>query len=269
MTSPATPLLLSDGTEIERVPWSTLGPEFVASWGQPRGKLQPEHLEILGPTGSGKSYLLVDMLRARQVVRGSSIIFIATKAADATVGEFGWPIVDTWRGVQKHDQVVYWPRTRRLGTERMELQAAKIEDLLNHLWQPESNTVVVFDEFAYVETLSPNLKKTLQTYLREGRSHGITVVCGKQRPQGVQRDMSSETDWKVSFRMNDRADNERTAELFGVKREYAMVLEHLDRERHEFLIQHKLTGAQYVSWVDVPMTTKASAQQSTGYRKAA
>jgi hypothetical protein len=105
-------------------------------------------------------------------------------------------------------------------------------------------------------------------YLREGRSHGITVVAGKQRAQGVNRDMHSETDWKIAFKMNDADDNERLAELFGDRKLFVPVIEGLDRRAHEFLIQHKLSGTQYISWVDKPLAPKAQPVR-TGYRKAA
>lgn len=250
-STPSRPQLSS---EVPRVPWSEIGPEFIAAWGQPRGKLMPEHLEILGPTGSGKSYLLVDVLKERARRRGSSIIFVATKAADSTVEGLGWPIVDTWREVTRQDQCVYWPRTSKLGIERKIFQAEKIEDLINRLWKKDANTVLVLDEFVYIEDLSAELKELLAMLLREGRSHGLTVVGGKQRVQGVQRNFHSETDWKVAFKMNDMDDNERLAQLFGAKKFFIPVIESLDREKHEFLIQHKLTDTQYISWVDKPLS---------------
>lgn len=251
------------------MPWSVLGPDFIASWGRPRGKAQPEHLEILGPTGSGKSYLLVDILRERVRRRQSSVVYVVTKQADSTIHQLGWPITDSWRDVLRNDQVVFWPRTGEIGARRKAYQAARIQDLLDRLWQEDANVVVVFDEAAYIETLSGDLRDTMQMYLREGRSHGITCVLGKQRAQGIQRDMHSETDWKVAFRMNDFEDNERAAQLFGAKRVYTPVLESLDRERHEFLIQHKLTGAEYISWVDRPLAPPppSGPARSAGYLK--
>lgn len=259
------PPLSSPGpAAVERVPWSVLGPEFIAAWGRPRGVNQPEHLEILGPTGSGKSFFLVQILLERVRRRATSVVFIATKQADPTVRAMGWPIVSDWRGVNKYDQVVYWPRSRKLGAARKAYQVAKIQDLLDRLWVPESNTLVVFDEVAYVESLSRDLRETVQTYEREGRSHGIGLVLGKQRVQGVQRDMHSETDWKIAFKMNDGNDNERLAELFGPKKEWLPVIESLDRENHEFLIQHKLTGTAYISWVDQPVKP---GEHRSGYRR--
>lgn len=265
-TSPRTSFPGTD-LDLERVPWSVLGPEFIASWGQPRGKLMPEHLEIAGPTGSGKSYLLVDAIKERVRRRKSSAIYIATKQADDTIDALGWPIARTWREVRRHDQVVYWPRTKAIGEARKRFQAERIGDLLNRLWQPKANTVVVFDEFAYIETLPGDLKAICQMYLREGRSHGLTCVCGKQRIQGVQRDMHSETDWKFGFKMNDREDNERLAELFGERKLYLPIIDTLDREKHEFLVQHKMTGTQYISWVDKTLAPKTRPRR-TGYRKA-
>lgn len=257
MTTPLTARRPSDAEvpEVPRIPWSRLGPEFVAAWGRPRGKNQPEHMEIVGPTGSGKSMLKRDILLERARRRGTSIVTIATKNADETMDAMGWPITDVWRDVRKHEQVIFWPRTSKLGEEREEYQADRIEDLLNRLWQKDANTVVDFDEWVYVEGLSSRMKKLLNMYVREGRSHGLTCLMGKQRVQGTQRDMHSESDWKAAFKMNDTDDNQRLAELFGSRREWLPVIDSLDRERFEFLIQHKLTGASYISWVDRPVTT--------------
>jgi nucleoside-triphosphatase THEP1 len=254
---------------IERIPWSVLGPEFIAIWGRPRGKPQPEHLEILGPTGSGKSFLLVQILIERVRRRKTAVVFVATKQADDTVSSMGWPIVSTWREAAKHDQVVFWPRTKDKGTKRKAFQAARIQDLLDELWQPDANTVVVLDEIAYIEGLNRDLRDDVNMYLREGRSHGIELVMGKQRPQGIQRDMHSESDWKIAFKMNDRNDNERLAELFGTKKDWVPVIESLDRERHEFIIQHKLTSTQYISWVDAPVSPRKVARDQHTYRKSA
>lgn len=213
----------------------------------------PEHIEFLGPNGSGKSMLKRDMLLERARRRGTAIVCIVTKQADKTADDFGWPVVDDWRGVGKHEQCVFWPRTKKLGREREAFQAARIQDLMEHLWKADANTVVDFDEAVFVEGLSDEIKHLLNMYLREGRSHGLTCSLGKQRTQGIQRDMHSETDWKCVFKMNDRQDSERAAELFGPKREWLPVMDSLSREKFEFLIQHKLTDQTYISWVDKPV----------------
>lgn len=220
-------------------------------WGRPRGKNEPEHLEVLGPTGSGKSYFITVVLKERVALRHTGVIVICTKPADKTMTAMGWPVVRDWHGVQRHDQVIFWPRTSATGAKRRAHQEAAIRSLLERLWTPESNNVIVFDEIAYVEGLSAELRDLVQMYYREGRSQGIAVVASKQRPQGVNRDMHSETAWKVAFKPADRQDAERVAELFGPKREWVPVLEGLDNEKREFVITQKLTGTSYISWIDI------------------
>lgn len=259
MTTPLTRRRPSDidVPDVPRIAWSELGPDFVASWGRPRGKDMPEHIEIVGPTGSGKGMLKRDMLLERARRRGTHIVSIVTKEADRTADSMNWPVVESWAGVRKYDQCIFWPRTSKLGEEREEYQEAKIRDLLERLWTPDANTVVDFDEWVYIENLSTRMRRLLNMYLREGRSHGLTCMMGKQRVQGTQRDMHSESDWKCAFKMNDTDDNKRLAELFGNVRAYLPVIESLDRERFEFLIQHKLTGQTYISWVDQPVKAPA------------
>lgn len=242
-----------DFQQPERIPWSVLGPEFIAAWGRPRGKNEPEHLQILGPSGSGKGVLQRDILLERARRRQSHMVFVATKPADKTTMSMGWPVTDTWKGVQQHEQVIYWPKTSRLGQARKEYMAAKIMDLLGRLWTPDSNTVVVFDELMRLEKLGPDVKEMTEMYFTEGRALGITCVYGKQRTQGVARDATGNTDWKITFRMNDEDDTARVAELFGSRREYIPVINSLDRERFEFLIQHRMTLTTYISWVDKPV----------------
>lgn len=258
-------MVYDEPKEIPRVPWSKLGPAFIKEWGRYDPKdPQPEHIEFLGPNGSGKTFLkqqiFIEMVRRRE----SAIIVIATKQQDKTITALGWPVVSTVREALKHDQCVFWPRTKAMGVARKQFQAERIQDLLDNLWKPDANVIVDFDEFAYVEGLNADLKATCNMYLREGRSHGITVSAGKQRPQGVQRDMHSETRVTAGFKMKDDEDNERLATLMGSKRELMPVIKALDRGRHEFLFKHDQSDSLFVSWVDKPVKPRKNRQ---GYRK--
>jgi nucleoside-triphosphatase THEP1 len=227
--------------------------DFIAQWGYPDGKFEPEHVEILGPTGSGKTYFLATILQERVYSRGSGVVFVATKPADATILALGWPIVSDWKGVTQNKQCIFWPRTSALGTRRKEYMAAKIDDLLGRLWVNDSANIVAFDEIATVEQLSPELKNLVQMYWREARSVGITVIGMKQRPQGIQRDMHSEATWVVSFKPKDEDDALRYAEILGGKKQWGPILSQLDREEHEFVIKYERTGDAAVSWVDMPL----------------
>lgn len=250
---------------IERVPWSVLGPEFAAVWGRadPRNP-EPEHAEIIGMNGSGKTYLLIKILQDRMLVRNSHIVLIVTKRSDKVFAKLGWPIVRDVRDVFRHRVCIFWPQTNLIGSQRKAYHEVRVRELLTRLWQPDANRVVAFDEIAYVESLSPEMRELIGMYWREGRSNGITVVAMKQRPQGVQRDMSSETWWTFAFVPKDRADAERFAELFGSKREWLPVFDSMNPDRHEFLVRHTRSRAAYISWVDQPVRPIAPRDNDRG-----
>lgn len=239
---------------VQRVPWSVLGPEFASVWGRANpSNPEPEHVEIIGMNGSGKTYLLLKILQERMLVRNSHIILVVTKRSDRVFALLGWPVVREIRELRKYRQCIYWPQTNLIGRPRKAFHEARIREFLSRYWQPESNRVIAFDEIAYIESLSPEVKELIAMYWREGRSNGLTVVAMKQRPQGVQRDMSSETWWTFAFVPKDRNDAERFAELFGNRREWLPVFDAMNPDNHEFLVRHTRTRQAYISWVDEPL----------------
>ena len=61
----------------QRVPWSELGQLFTAAWGRADpSNPDPEHLEIVGQNGSGKSYLMCTMLQDRMVRRKTGAVIV-------------------------------------------------------------------------------------------------------------------------------------------------------------------------------------------------
>lgn len=262
MTSTSTPSLPtapgSEVAQVERVPWSVLGPQFISTWGYARGEAMPEHVEILGQTGSGKSYFETCILLQRQRARGSHIVVVATKPADATLTATGWPVVDKYPPDDPRvTAVIFWPQAAGLDKEGQHQQAAKIMSLLAKLWHPDANIIIVFDEIAYLcnDLNFPDLplKIALAKYYREGRGLGITIVASTQRPQGVIRQMHSESGWTVCFAPKDEEDAERMAQVLGGKKTYLPILKTLNRQKYEFLIVHGLTGKMYISWIDHPL----------------
>lgn len=272
MTSPFTPRTdpgsdyrtTADGlTTVECVPWSVLGPQFIRTWGYARrGERMPEHLEILGQTGSGKSFFEVCILLQRAAARGSHIVVIATKPADDTLLSTGWPIITKWPPEDPRQTAnIFWVQAEGLTVEGQRRQAAAIMTLLRQLWKADSNIIVVFDEVAYL-CLDLNerdfpFRVVVAKYYREGRGLGITIVASTQRPQGVIRQVHSESGWTVCFAPKDEEDAERMAQVLGGKKTYLPILRLLNREKYEFLIVHGLTGKMYISWIDHPLPLPA------------
>jgi hypothetical protein len=245
---------------IERVPWSELAQEFAETWGRADpSNPQPEHVEVLGINGSGKTLWVCKAVQERMVVRHTPVVFLQSKPADDTVMKLGWPVITNGdvKRVQKERWSVYWPQTNATGRARRDFQADKFRDLLDAMWRANSNIIVVYDDVGYIQSLSTSdgepLNPIIEMYLREGRSSGITNVLVKQRPQGAKREMHSETYWTVAFAPKDEDDMERFAQLYGPKRPWMEVFKQMDSNKHEFLIKHFRTGQAYISWVDTPL----------------
>lgn len=237
--------------QIQRIPWSSLGPEFAIIWGRadPENP-QPEHVEVIGMTGSGKSEFAMKINQERMIVRNPREIMIVTKQEDDIFGNLGWPIVERFDDLKKHRQCIYWPKTDKLGDERKAFHEKLLYEFLTRCWKKKAWLTVTFDEIAYVESLSPRVKQLVGMWWREARSMKITIVAMKQRPQGVLRDMHSESGWTAAFKPKDEDDAERFAELLGNKRVWQPVMDAMNADNHEFVIKHTRTGIAYISWID-------------------
>lgn len=246
----------------QEVPWSVLGEEFIEVWGHDeKGKLQAQHWEITGQSGSGKSYLLATAVQQRAKRWDSAEIVVLTKEADDSIPLLGWPTVDRFADLRRYRQSVFWPQTGLKGEDRERFHEGVLYELLSNLWTKDANVVISFDEIGYVEDLSRRIKKFIRMMWREARSNGISIIAMKQRPVGVVRDQHSESRWKAVFPPADMGDMERFAELLGRVREWAPVLESLDQERHQFVLRNSFTKEAYISWVDAELRPLLSQQR--------
>lgn len=230
---------------LQRVPWHELEPEFISTWGRPNGKFGAEHVSIVGPTGSGKSNFQTYVMNKRCELRGSYAIIIATKRADSTLKSTHWPIVRKYPPEWKdREQYILWPESTRNAEESLYIQRSTIRQCLTDIWVENSNTIVAFDEIAYVEQ-ELRLKTIINRYWREGRSIGITVVATTQRPRNVTRYMWSEPTWIVAFKPDDEDESKRVAEIIGGRKLYTDSL--LSLKEYEFILIKRRTKEAYIS----------------------
>lgn len=238
----------------EEIPWSELGPGFIEAWGHDdNGKLRAEHWEIEGQSGSGKSYLAATALQQRAQKWGTAEIAILTKNTDDSIPLLGWPVATSYDDVTRFRWCVFWPQTSAQGEAREKHHEARIYELLSELWPApgqQANVVIYVDEIRYLESLSRRMKKQIRMYWREGRSHGISIIAGAQRPLEMVRDMHSEARWRAVFCPADEADMERFAELLGPHRDWEPVLRSLDQQSHQFVLRNSFTKDAYITWVD-------------------
>lgn len=253
-------------TPPKRFPWSALAPSFHLSFGRSDPKdPQPEHIEIIGQNGSGKTHAAGKMYQERAFVTRRPSILVAHKPLDPTLLKIGWPVANTWDQVVNYARdgkvnVIYWPRTRLMGNARKSWYDVRISDVLDRLWaaatpRDPGDTDLIIDDYGYAEGL-PETAGRIEQFLREGRAPGFSVGLLKQRPQGGTRLRSSETQWTIGFRPKDDSDLERWAQLFGSRRDWMPVFRSLDRIKREFVIKHSVTQEAFISWIDEPLAPR-------------
>lgn len=221
-----------------------------------RNHRQGEHVAIVGPTGSGKSVLgleLCKLIGARPARDGrpARVVVFATKPRDRTVSALGWPRVREWPPGYGQEHVVVWPRPRDPQTAARQQRAVFLR-VMQAIYREGGQTVYI-DEAAYFEENLPNglgLGATMRQYWQSARSLDLSLIAGTQRPRSVSRAMWSEPAWLFIFRVEDQDDLRRVAELGGGRRQLFELVERLGG--HEFVVVRRQRAGErelYVSRV--------------------
>jgi hypothetical protein len=186
--------------------WNRLLNGLQANW------RQGEHVSIIGPTGCGKTTLESRLLD----VRDSVVVFV-TKIYDDTISrDFPgyeriekWPPPRTWQ-----NKVLLWPRPEGTIRETYRKQRGIFKDALDRIFR-ERNWCVVFDEQHYMcKQLGLDVENAM--LLQQGRSSGLSVVNGTQRPSWVPVVTYSSATHAMIWRTTFRDDLRRLSELGGV-----------------------------------------------------
>lgn len=244
MVSPATDEAAQlRAADVERTRWSVLRPYFLAHWEA------GQHVAIVGPTGSGKSYLAFDILEARAQRRGAHVIVLGTKRRDPTLEQLerdGWARIPSWPPDYEHRElrrVILWPpyRTSSTARENRPIYVHALDEVLE-----EGGWTVYLDEAAYfVETL--RMREQLDEYWNTARSAGVTVVSSSQGVSWVPRAALTEQSWLFVFKLTDEDVRDRAAQIAGDRKRFAPVIAALRPQ--EFLLVQTRTGRAHISRV--------------------
>ena len=224
---------------------------------------QGEHIAIVGPNGTGKTLLgleLCKMIGAHpgKDRRPSRVVVLQYKPRDDTLRQIlpedEWPIIKKWPPAFGQEHCIVWPRGGPPSTAAKR-QRAIFLPLLDTIYSEGGQTVYI-PEAAYFERPLPaglGMAGTMEQFWSTARSLKLTVVSDTQRPRQVTRLMWTEPAWVFVFPLDDDDDIRRIAELTGRRREVWNCVPRLGE--HEFLCvrRQRHAGAReiYVSRVDV------------------
>lgn len=252
--------------QIEEVDWEQF-------W-QERGGLQPgEHVAVIGPTGSGKSYALVSFA---EMFPGHAIL-IVTKGADDLIHrletERGWLVArdpddillengnpgkllkrtmsDWWNKQDRPLQrIVFWPQpsTRKL-RDRSDYLGAQVEELLDRGYEycrryKSHRLLLEIDETVFA-AMELNLNSLFTIIWNEGRSLGLSFGTAMQRKAWVSKSSESAPKYILLFDTYSPDDLAELAKLARFKKtaELRDVLDDLP-EHHHLLVVTRGRGRQ-------------------------
>lgn len=210
----------------ETVPWS----EFTRTFRWRQG----EHLVIVKPTGGGKTTLLGALLPYQKTV---ATVVLVTKVFDETfTKQFskrdGWHRIEEWPPPRYANRVLLWPKPGKTVRETVAKQHRIFRDALDRIFLERGWTVVCDEEHYLCKTLG--LTPEVEMFHHQGRSSGLTVVDGIQRPKFVPLITFSSATHAFIGNTTDRDDLKTLANLGGVDAKL-LAQEAMSLDYYEFL----------------------------------
>lgn len=243
-----------------------------------------EHVSYIGTTGSGKTTAIVSLLEQTP----QHAVLIVTKNRDKLVTrlpkERGWQLArepedvfrlmgkltprdrEWWEGKRERppQRIVYWPKLPA-GTsleERGELLRWRVAAILDRAYERGDVTVAIDETTFASEELG--LRRSLNQFWNEGRSSGISIVAGMQRPALVPKVSRSQATYLGIFRTPEPDDQRALAEMAGFADRSTLRQEIDSLPRYHHLLVNTRTGDMYVTRVVIRKKRAAAGDGKSG-----
>lgn len=237
---------------FERVRWPEIRDEFALE------HELGQHLSVVGPTGSGKSVLLIELAKARGTRKArdghpTRMTYLAAKPKDRSLDALGWPRIRSWPPGYGQFQVLVWPPYGEPGTATAR-QRRIFRPLLDQIFV-EGGQVVIVDEVARFAEPFPDglgLKSIINDYETESRGNDLSFFGATQRPRMVPLSFWSEPTWLAIFKPEDEYDFKRIREIGGQRSGLEEAVRQL--KDHEFVFIRRRGSTRkdiYVSKVEL------------------
>jgi energy-coupling factor transporter ATP-binding protein EcfA2 len=181
--------------EAPRIPWQT----FITQSFKWRAG---EHIGLVGPTGQGKTTMILNLLPLHPYVT-----VFATKPRDRTMDGLiatGYLRMERWRSIDPEEfpRRVLWPNAVALDSAKIQHDVFK--EAFAKIYR-EGNWTVALDETMYMSSIL-KLDDEIKTYLLQARSLDISLVSATQRPAWVPRELYTSCTHLFFWRVNDETD---------------------------------------------------------------
>lgn len=202
-----------DGLRVEGKPWE----EFL-KWFKTHWKLG-EHIALVGPTGSGKTVYVVNILPMRKYV-----IALDAKGGDESLElltkhgftHSPWPMTSKdWKEVEdgKPKRIIVGSGIQSL--EDLPLLREEISTALKDAYDQKRWTVYIDELQLVADRRLMNLSARVEVNLIAARNRGVSIISSFQRPANVPRSASEMSTWFIVFYTRDRDTVDRLAEMAG------------------------------------------------------